>query len=179
MDLVENKRLNPNARSFIPKNFMKNATQLQPMKYCLTDNYYPCANVYSLPVNLTNDIYISSTPPIPQYIPLSTLNVSSAYSPNPYADIFITLHTSLTTGLCAMIALYATLLILSAFILNESFNKDGKQDIEDLSPRIFLRNLKLKNANKIVIGHLNINSIRNKFDCFKYLIDGNIDIIIV
>ena len=42
-----------------------------------------------------------------------------------------------------------------------------------------LRNLKLKNVNKILIGHLNINSIRNKFSCFKYRIDENIDIILV
>ena len=39
--------------------------------------------------------------------------------------------------------------------------------------------MKLASANKIVIGHLNINSIRNKFDCFKYLTDGNIDIILL
>ena len=29
--------------------------------------------------------------------------------------------------------------------------------------------MKLTNANNIMIGHLNINSIRNKFDCFKYI----------
>ena len=51
--------------------------------------------------------------------------------------------------------------------------------MQQLSPRDFLKNMKLANANKIVIGHLNINSIRNKFDCFKYLIDGNIDIILL
>ena len=42
-----------------------------------------------------------------------------------------------------------------------------------------MRNLKLNNPNKIVIGHLNINSIRNKFDSFKYFIDENIDIILL
>ena len=30
-----------------------------------------------------------------------------------------------------------------------------------------------------MIGHLNINSIRNKFDSFKYLIDENIGIILL
>ena len=48
-----------------------------------------------------------------------------------------------------------------------------------MSPRDLLKNIKLANANKIVIGHLNINSIRNKFDSFKYLIDGNMDIILL
>ena len=42
-----------------------------------------------------------------------------------------------------------------------------------------LEYLKLKNVNKILIGHLNINFIRNKFSCFKYLIDENINIILV
>ena len=41
-----------------------------------------------------------------------------------------------------------------------------------------LKYMKVANANKIVIGHLNINSIRNIFDCFKYLIGGNIDLLL-
>ena len=57
-------------------------------------------------------------------------------------------------------------------------NINNNQDIDDLSPRKCLRYLKLNNVNKIVSGHLNINSIRNKFDGFKYLIDENIDIIL-
>ena len=42
-----------------------------------------------------------------------------------------------------------------------------------------MKDLKLKNANKLVIGHLNINYIRYKFDCLKYIIDGNIDILLL
>ena len=61
--------------------------------------------------------------------------------------------------------------------MQEIQNINRNLHIEDLSPKILLRNLKLNNVNKIVIGHLNINSIRNKFDSFKYLIDENIDII--
>ena len=33
--------------------------------------------------------------------------------------------------------------------------------------------------NKIIIGHLNINSIRNKFECLKYIIDKNVDILLI
>ena len=58
---------------------------------------------------------------------------------------------------------------MSAFILTNIFNINTKQDVQELSPRDLLKNIKLANANKIVIGHLNINSIRNKFDSFKYL----------
>ena len=92
-------------------------------------------NSYLSP-NITKDIYIYSNPIILQPFTLNTLNVSCRYPLNPYTDIFIPLHKSLATALCGMIALYTTSLILSAFILNKSFNKNGKHDIEDLSPRI-------------------------------------------
>ena len=49
----------------------------------------------------------------------------------------------------------------------------------DLSPKEILKNIKLKNANKIVFGHLNVNSLRNKFQCLKDVIGQNIDIFLV
>ena len=42
-----------------------------------------------------------------------------------------------------------------------------------------LRNLKVKNFNRLVIGHLNINSLRNKFEFLQKLIQGNIDILVL
>ena len=35
----------------------------------------------------------------------------------------------------------------------------------------------LKNLNKVIVGHLNINSIRNKFDFLADQIQGNFDIL--
>ena len=49
----------------------------------------------------------------------------------------------------------------------------------DLYPKVRLRKLKLDNPNKIVIGHLNINSIRQKFVPLKEIIDDNIDILLI
>ena len=43
----------------------------------------------------------------------------------------------------------------------------------------FLRDLKLKNTNRIAIGSLNIYSIPNKFDALKIIIPGNIDIFVL
>ena len=48
-----------------------------------------------------------------------------------------------------------------------------------LSPREVLKSLKLKNTNKIIIGHLNINSIRNKFESRKYIINNNVDMLLI
>ena len=35
------------------------------------------------------------------------------------------------------------------------------------------------NLNKIILAHLNINSIRNKFDCLSEQVKGNIDILLI
>ena len=43
----------------------------------------------------------------------------------------------------------------------------------------FLRDLKLKNTNRIAIGCLNINSIPNKFDALEIIIPGNIDMFVL
>ena len=42
-----------------------------------------------------------------------------------------------------------------------------------------LKNLRVKYSNKIIIGHLNINSIRKKFELLSSLIGGKIDILLI
>ena len=42
-----------------------------------------------------------------------------------------------------------------------------------------LKSLRIKNLNKIIVGHLNINSIRNKFDFFAHQVQCNIDILLI
>ena len=44
---------------------------------------------------------------------------------------------------------------------------------------LLLKNLKLKNTNRLILGHLNINSIVGKFDHLKVLIENNIDILVL
>ena len=50
---------------------------------------------------------------------------------------------------------------------------------ESCDTPLLLRNLKLKNTNRLILGHLNINSIVGKFDHFKVLIENNIDILVL
>ena len=78
----------------------------------------------------------------------------------------------------ALIAMFSTILILSAFVINE-INENDKLEFNNTSPKDILKTLKLKNATKIIIGHLNINSIRNKIEDLKYLIADNIDILLI
>ena len=42
-----------------------------------------------------------------------------------------------------------------------------------------LRRLRTNNGNRIIIGHLNINSLRNKFDELTYPVESNLNIIIL
>ena len=57
----------------------------------------------------------------------------------------------------------------------------GNEELElnEVNPSQILRNLKIKNINRLVIGHLNINSIRRKFDSLKTIVDSNIDILVI
>ena len=56
-------------------------------------------------------------------------------------------------------------------------SKDLSSDKE--SPHIILQNLRLKNVDKIIIGHININSIRNKIHILADLIRGRVDILLI
>ena len=45
--------------------------------------------------------------------------------------------------------------------------------------RLVLKNLKLKNNHRLVIGNLNINSISNKFDNLQLITQSKIDILVI
>ena len=61
--------------------------------------------------------------------------------------------------------------------MNEKSENDNK--IVDHITNVNLKFLRIRNLNKIVIGHLNINSIRNKFDFLAHQLKGNIDILMI
>ena len=42
-----------------------------------------------------------------------------------------------------------------------------------------MQEIRCKNIGKIIIGHLNVNSLRNKFDALESIIKVNIDIFVV
>ena len=50
---------------------------------------------------------------------------------------------------------------------------------EYMDPLNILRDIKFKNINRLVIGQININSLRNKFEALKMLITGNLDILVI
>ena len=61
--------------------------------------------------------------------------------------------------------------------LNEKSEIDN--EIVDHITNADLKSLRIRNLNKIVVGHLNINSIRNKFDFLAHQVKGHIDILMI
>ena len=45
-----------------------------------------------------------------------------------------------------------------------------------LNAKSRLMEMKAQSSDKLILGHLNINSIRNKFEALKFIIGNNIDI---
>ena len=42
-----------------------------------------------------------------------------------------------------------------------------------------MKNLRLKNTNKVIIGHININSLRNKFELLTEMVRDKVDLLII
>ena len=58
--------------------------------------------------------------------------------------------------------------------LRSSLSKIGAFDAKSR-----LKEMKAQPSGKLILGHLNINSIRNKFEALKFVIDHNIDIFLI
>ena len=50
---------------------------------------------------------------------------------------------------------------------------------ETCDPYKTLKGMRVSNVNRLIIGQLNINSFRNKFEALKVIIQGNLDILII
>ena len=63
--------------------------------------------------------------------------------------------------------------------IDDTINHSITEQDEEGSAYLTLNNLRMDNINRIFIGHLNINSIRNKFDLFIDLVKDRLDIILI
>ena len=48
-----------------------------------------------------------------------------------------------------------------------------------LNAKSRLMEMKAQSSDKLILGHLNINSIQNKFEALKFIIGNNIDILLI
>ncbi len=124
------------------------------------------------------------------------------YSLNPSAEVFIpnrsTSNNNVTSellslnessGLCPSslnatpnYAIFNTTPItIDVSTPENSFAFSDQESIfnEKDSAHHFLQSLRLKNMDRIIFGHLNVNSIRNKIECLNDIIHDRIDILLV
>ena len=62
-------------------------------------------------------------------------------------------------------------------MLNEEYIPEAKNYVDKININAQLRPLRVKSLNKLIVGHLNINYLRNKFELLTYQIKDNIDMI--
>ena len=61
---------------------------------------------------------------------------------------------------------------------SNSINLDGRKS-EEPGPFSTLKNIRVSNVSRLIIGQLIINSLRNKFEALKSITVGNIDILVI
>ena len=63
--------------------------------------------------------------------------------------------------------------------IHGSQNLQSKEQSENQKLGDILHHLKLKNVNSLAVGHLNMNSLRNKFNTLKLLVKISLDIFMI
>ena len=53
------------------------------------------------------------------------------------------------------------------------------QDMGDKATDVLLNNLRAQNESGVIIAHLNINFIYNKFEALKSLVENKVDILVI
>ena len=61
--------------------------------------------------------------------------------------------------------------------INISGDSNGHSDNED--PKIILNELRAKNSERLIIAHININSVEHKFESIVSLVKNKVDIIMI
>ena len=56
---------------------------------------------------------------------------------------------------------------------------DSSEFHENSDPYKTLKSIRVSNVDRLIIGQLNINSLRNKFESLKLIVKGNLDILII
>ena len=70
----------------------------------------------------------------------------------------------------------------SVNVSNEKYLSDlfiKKEDVNHQDISGILKEIRVKNLNRIIIGHLNVNSLAAKIDSLKVIIPGNIDVMVI
>ena len=120
---------------------------------------------FSPNLDSTPCVFDQNTPPMDddQYF---SFEEAASFNNNPASNFSFEMYMLLV--FCIILSLFVMLYL---FYNPESTN--------DISPQNLLQSLRLKNLEKIIFGHLNINSIRNKIGLLEDMVKERIDILLV
>ena len=63
--------------------------------------------------------------------------------------------------------------------VSSSYFLTNSNDSEIKDPQSFRKDIRINNINRLIIGQLNINFLRNKFEQLSTMTNGNIDIFMI
>ena len=93
-----------------------------------------------------------------------------------YDAVIVVPHHFALNGIHVISVILIIFIILIILLL---IDVSGKKCTGDLSLKVILKRLKISNPQNLILGHLNINYLRYKFECLKSLIDSNIDLLLI
>ena len=105
---------------------------------------------------------------------------------NPYAKIFIPLGPDTAMGyktlMYKLFCYFLSITIYMGMCITTNTNRSMHDSIhsnDNNDPYKMLKSIRVSNVDRLIIGHLNINSLRNKFEALKIITKGNLDILII
>ena len=106
---------------------------------------------------------------------------------NPHAKPFTPLTPNARMGVkmssfnlfCYLSSIGLYMSICATFNPIRSIHDNYECNHDDNDPYKTLKSIRLSNVDRLIIGQLNINSLRNKFEALKLIVKGNLDILII
>ena len=167
--------LNPYAKCFVPLNpSAKCFVPLSPYAKCFfpkrleqySTHFHPVLGIISFPTAHNKHGYAKNSS-AKSLLSLTTQK-KRLYTNYSFQDYF---HC-----LSFIVCVLTFCLFYHLFYMKTCISNDIEQN---KYPDIILKNLRMKNTNKIIVGHLNINSIRNKIFMLADIVKNNIDILLI
>ena len=145
--------LNPLAKTFVP--LSSKITPISTPTFSEIQHLYPCAATF-YPEHLNEPFRVQTNhfSEIPFLQSVHNISLPTNLTLNPLATVFVP----------------------------ELFYGNNRISLEDniaTSPENILNNLRIQNLNRIIVGHININSIRNKFEMLSTLVRDKVDILLI
>ena len=176
-DNIPEKCLNPTAKPFIPKNHhspSKWPHNLADRKSVPNNNEQRTTGV-----NFNSNIMLLNA--TPNAHDLSTLTISEV-DPREKVQIFLYF-----TIYCYVFSMYLYICIHTPpsriRSINNShcitFTRMSNINDKNMDPYKLLKSIKVSNINHLIIGQVNIDSLRNKIEAFKLIMNINVDILVV